>query len=363
MPWEPIAKLLGSPKHVRVWRDYGGDYRVPLRAQVDRIEKDDRSRDELVFTLDAPLRPGDEDYGSVSGYALIEPEDNPPLDGGPRVDALPTGVSFSDGDDFYAWLNTSSNHDDPKNHWFGGAVTSVRRYGRELLDPIADETGLPFDPDKRGAQIDRIHFVRPPWDEDGSFDEFVFNKYWECKVTSSGPVRATATIVSQPFPFTCRDADQRPRRFACSVHRSVSIYAGGDVIVEKIRVSADVEGPTPVVDMWFSARYFMLVNLSFGPITFRYPDHPGWFAVLAEDSRAKHGYAFATDAYAGPIWHPPLEHKDPSTGHRAYSWELGATRLASVVHLFRRDTTTKALTDAIGWHWYDHLYKPLRAGL
>jgi len=168
--------------------------------------------------------------------------------------------------------------------------------------------------------------------------------------------------VSSNFQFACRDADQNPRTFDCAVHRAVSVFAGSDAIVEKVWVRADVDGKTGPVDLWFSPRYFMLVNLSLAAIKFRYPDHPGWFAILAERN-PQHGYAFATDSHAGAIWHPPLHHKNRTTRHRAYSWELGATREANAVHLFRRNSSTQELTDAIGWAWYDLTYKPLRAKL
>ncbi len=360
-PWEPISRLLGSPKHVRVYRDYGQGFRAELPFQIDRIDPDDPSRDELLFALDSPLRAGDEDYGTGCGFAVIEPANSAPQNAtGPRAKALFHGAELKH-DRFDVWLNTASNHDNPKNHWFGGALASVRWNDHDLLDPIAEDVYLDPDEDRRAAQIDRIHLVRPPWDEDGSFDAYVFDKPWRCVGTSDGPLRATATIVSSPFTFRCRGSDQQPRTFTCTVHRAVSIFAGSDVIAEKIWVRGDVEGPTQAVDMWFSARYFMLVNLSLGAITFRYPNHPGWFAVLSTRTRATHGYAFATDSYAGPIWHPPLEHENPSTGHRAYSWGFDATRLASNAHILRRDTTQQELTDTIGWVWYDLLYKPLRA--
>lgn len=358
-PWQPISDLLGGPSHVQVFREYGGGSRVPLTAQIDRLDPSDPSRDELVFALDRDAESGKDDYTEDSGSIVVEPGPPQQSTSGPRVNALYDGVQFTN-QHLFAWLNTSVTHNASNNPWFGGAMTSVRWDGRELLDPIADDFGFTHDPDKRALQIDRIHLVRPPWDEDGSFDELVFNKPWMSVAVNEGPLRATATIISWPFDFTCHDVDQKARTFKCSVHRAISIFNDSDIIAEKLWVRGDADGPTPAVDLWFSARYFMLVNLSFEAIQFRYPDHPGWFAMVAE-RRPKHGYAFATSAHAGPIWHPPLEHRDPNTEHRAYSWELGASQEATGVHIFRRDTTTKLLTDAIGWAWYDLAYKPLRA--
>jgi hypothetical protein len=359
VPWKPIADRLGSPSHVRVFRDYGSGNRVELAAQVDRLDPTDDTRDQLVIGLNDKLPPGDEDYGTTCGEIVVEVAAPYAAGAGPEAIKLLHGVKFDNGP-FTVWLNTASHHDAPDNHWFGGAVTSARLYDRELLDPIADDIGWLHDADKRGIQIDRIHLVRGPWDEDGSFDAFVFDQPWTCLRTCNGPLRATALVVSSTFHFECRDADQQPRRFDCAVHRAVSVFAGSDAIVEKVWVRADVDGKTGPVDLWFSPRYFMLVNLSLEAITFRYPDHPGWFAVLGE-REPQHGYAFATDAYAGAIWHPPLDHRNRQTRHRAYSWELGATREANTAHLFRRNTSTQKLTDSIGWVWYDLVYKPLRA--
>jgi hypothetical protein len=357
-PWQPVSDLLGGPSHVGVFRDYDGT-RVPLTAQIDRLDPSDPSRDELVFALDHDASRGDDDYTSDCGAIVVEPAAPQQVPTGPRVNALYDGVQFTN-QRLRAWLNTSTTHDSNDNPWFGGAMASIRWDDQELLDPIADDLGFEHDPDKRSLQIDRIHLVRAPWDETGSFDWFLFDKPWRTVAVNEGPLRATATIVSWPFDFKCRDVDQDERTFKCTVHRALSIFNDSDVITEKLWVRADADGPTPAVDLWFSARYFMLVNLSLETIQFRYPDHPGWFAMVAE-GRPRHGYAFATDAYAGPIWHPPLEHKDPDTAHRAYSWELGATREANSAHIFRRDTTTQRLTDAIGWTWYDLVFKPLRA--
>jgi hypothetical protein len=364
VPWQPIAAKLGNPLHARVLFDHGfGGSLAPLDTQVDRLDPNDPTRDELVFRVDEPISAGDEDYQTPCGSVVVEGANAPQTStSGLKADAAYDGVALTH-DKLYVWLNTSVSHDSPNNPWFGGALACVRHDNRDLLDPIAEDLGFELDLDRRAAQIDRIHFVRPPWDEEGSFDQDVFNNYWKCVSTSAGPLRALATIESAPFKFLCRDADQTIRTFTCRVHRTLGILNGSDLITDKIWVTGDVEGPTPPVPMWFSARYFMLVNLSLGSITFRYPDHPGWFAVLAQDTPVHHGYAFATDSYAGPIWHPPLVHKDKSTRHRAYSWELGARRLANAVHLLRRDTTTQSLTDAIGWAWYDLMYKPLRATL
>lgn len=357
-PWSDVANALGSPANVRVFRDYGNGYRVPLEAQIDRIDPNDPSRDELVFALDSPLPAGNADYTHGCGDVVIEPSTSPVAPPAVVANRQFTGVNLNNGS-LDAWINTSSNHNAPHNHWFGGALASLRIGNDDMLDPIGQHIGL-LDPDRRAMQIDRIHLVRPPWDEEGSFDANVFDKHWRCVAANSGPLRATATIVSSPFEYRCRDVDQNLRTFTCTVHRAISVLAGRDVITEKVWVSADADGATPPVDLWFVARYFMLVNLYVEPITFRYPDHPGWF-VLVAPGFPRHGYGFATNAYAGPIWNPPLEHGDDETRHRAFSWELGATRLATTAHLFRRNTSSKELSDAIGWTWYDLIYKPLRA--
>jgi hypothetical protein len=250
-----------------------------------------------------------------------------------------------------------------RHDWFGGAFTSVQLNQLEMLDPIADSTGwyLQHHPEKR-IQLDRVHLVRPPWDKDGSVDFDLYGGDWKVESVCEGPVRATVTISSVPFTYTCHDTDpEKPAiQFDCSVYRAVSLYPDQAWFAEKIWLKAKRIGDARPVDLWFRPRYFMLNNLSLKPDEFRYPDHPGWFIVVSEK---KHGYAFATDSQAGAVWRPPLDHPDAKTRHRAFEWELGATRCAHAIHLFHRQTTRTVLADHIGDVWYSFCFKPIWAKL
>ena len=375
-PFASIAERMGGwPDGVRVFHERWGMERLELVAQLDRLVPGDRSRDQLVFALAVPL-PGakTDDYSEISGFVTVEPAAAPAVTpGGPSAEPFPTGVKLMSGS-LNVFLNTAAHHDDDRqrDRWFGGAVTSVQVDGFEMLDSLAAFFRMPHHPDKRAMQLDRVHIVRPPWDRDVSFDAKLYDKHWRCvngvpsgkgepsRTTASGPLRATATIASTEFQFTCRDVDQNERAFACTVYRAVSVFRDRDIIGEHVWVSAVPDGGGDPADLWFSARYFMMVQLALRPITFRYPNHPGWFALNSTEL-PHNGYAFATDANAGPIWSPPLDYADEHTVHRAYAWELGATRCARTFHLFRNHTSPQALTDVAGWTWYDLAYKPIIA--
>lgn len=372
--FKPIAERMGGyPDGVRVFREVSQSQRVELQAQLDRLVLDDRSRDQLVFALDEPLPIGKDDYSKISAFVTVEPASAPapPAAGDPTAEPFGNGVKFLTGP-LNVWLNTAANRNRADDNWFGGAVATVQVNDFELLDALAAFFGRSHHQEKRAMQLDRVHLVRPPWDKDGSVDENLFDKPWRCvnairpdsalpsRTAATGPLRATATIVSKEFDFACKDIDQHERVFTCSVYRAISVFRDRDLIGEQIWVNGIIEGSDDSADLWFCPRFFMMMQLALRPITFRYPDHPGWFA-LSSPELPHNGYAFATDANAGPIWNPPLDYPDRDTAHRAYSWELGATRYARAFHIFRRDTNPQALSDAAGWAWYELAYRPIIA--
>jgi hypothetical protein len=211
-------------------------------------------------------------------------------------------------------------------------------------------------------QVDRIHLVRPPWDERRSVDFLPHLQHWNIVSTSVGPVRATVTIASEPFDFACKDTGGTERTFQCSVYRAISLYGGQDFVGDEIWVKAvDPQTKRPQ-RFWFSAGYFMMVQFTSDQEIFRYPDHPGWFTIRSLNPPGQ-GYAFATDASATALWNPPLDYADRSSSHRAYAWSLGATRAAHCFHLFRYQAGRQELTDLAGLMWYHLAFKRIRATL
>jgi hypothetical protein len=364
--WHPIRQALGlatAVLGVRVLAETAGSSELkPLRSQIDRCDTSDPTRDLLVFALEDELEGGSDDYSLRSGTVRVyagERDENSPA----TVTEFYTGIKF-ENEQLEVFWNTEVNKppDREDTHYFGGAVTSVRHYGIELLDAFAACLQLPHHPEKRCMQVDRVHLVRPPWDLQRSVNMFPFRTPWRKVFVSRGPVRVAATIASRPYVYTFTDAYGSDRVYDCEVFRMLTLQPGCDWVTDEVWVKATLQGTDQTTPFWFTARYFMMAQLSINAWTFRYPDHPGWFALSCPEV-PKHGYAFATDARAGALWNPPLDYADPYTEHRAYEWELGTSRHTHCVHVFRLGTTPEDLADAAGRAWYDFSFRPIRATL
>jgi hypothetical protein len=376
--WKPVTKALGvRARAVTVEQVVDGGATVELAAQVDRIDPDDRTHDQLVFKLQRPIPSGDEHYQTSSGSVRVHPAKTNGAVGRARIERYYTGVKLIN-DNLEVWLNTSAaKYDDkPDDKFYGGAVTSVILQKAsywpltdrlESLDAPQSRVGLEPHPEARAMQIDRIHLVRPPWDDRHSVDFFPFRENWTIVSDCVGPVRAAATIMSAPFEFRCRDFDgKRDHVFECNVYRTISLYDDADWIGDEIWVNARNDETKQVQRLWFTGRLFMFVQFTTEPELFRYPDHPGWFSltpVRKDTYKPWLGYAFATDAMSGAMWNPPLDYRDDHTCKRAYSWELGTSRTVHCVHKFRCETNRLEMGHEAGWMWYDLAFKRIRATL
>jgi LmbE family N-acetylglucosaminyl deacetylase len=385
--WEPIAKLLGgNPKHARVYRELDpSDPNTKLKrldAQVDELDPDDPDRTQLVFELDGDIGPGHPDYISNNGVVRVMAGDSPQ----PRRTAEVEKPQFSGiklrNEHLEFWINTAQWRDEgAEQKHYAGAVTYVNLFkdyfddhpviSRNRLDALdAERSQITWDrdPEQRAMQIDRIHLVRPPWDERGSFDVFPYQSHWSARSTSQGPVRATATIVSEPFDYSCADLSGNERLLECRMYRSLSLYSGEEIIGDTIWIKAvdkktkKAATPPKPQRIWFTAGLFMMVNFTKDLGFFRYPNHPGWFTIYSKTD-PNQGYAFATDARTTALWTPPLDYPVEDKKHRAFSWEIGPARVAHCFHAFRMRTTEQAITDYAGLMWYTLAFKRIRATL
>lgn len=381
--WKSVAKALGvSARSARVARvvdpNDPNSATVELLAQVDRLVPHDRSHDQLVFKLDQRIGTGDEHYKKVSGTVRVSPATANAAAAGARVECYPTGVKLIN-QYLEVWLNTSAVRypdDRPNDNFYAGAVTSVilqkesfwpNTERLECLDALQSRAGLAPHPEARAMQIDRIHLVRPPWDERRSVDVYPFREPWGEVSHSAGPVRAVVTVMSSPFEFRCKDVEGKSDHvFECNVFRALSLYDDADWIGDEIWVNARDLDTGHTQRLWFTARLFMLVELTSAPELFKYPDHPGWFCLTPPNKPSSDpwlGYAFATDAFAGATWSPPLDYRDELTSRRAFSWELGTSRAAHCVHKFRCKTNALEMGHDAGWLWYDLAFKRIRGTL
>ncbi|HYC91125.1 MAG TPA: hypothetical protein VEO54_18040 [Thermoanaerobaculia bacterium] len=381
--WKPVAKALGvrGARSATVARlldpTNPKGATVDLAAQVDRLVPHDRSHDQLVFKLDSPIPGGDEHYRAVSGKVRVTAAQSNAQPYGATVQRYPTGVKLIN-QHLEVWLNTSATKyaHQPQDQFYGGAVTSVILQKAsfppftdrlECVDAIESRAGFWPHPEARAMQIDRIHLVRPPWDERRSVDFFPFREPWTLVSDSTGPVRAVATIMSAPFELRCKEAGGKSDHvFECNVYRTLSLYDDVDWIGDEIWVNARDIDTGKTQRLWFTARFFMMVQFTQDPELFKYPDHPGWFSLTPPDkpsSDPRLGYAFATDAQSGAIWSPPLDYHDEMTKPRAFSWELGTSRTVHCVHKFRCMTNALEMGHEAGWLWYDLVFKRIRGTL
>jgi hypothetical protein len=350
---------------------------VELPAQVDRLDRYDRAHDQLVFKLDKPIGAGDEHYQTVSATVRVSAATSRATAGGAAVKRYPTGAKLHN-QHLEVWLNTSAvkYKNQPDDNFYAAAVTSVILQKEsflpfterlEAVDALQSRAGLYPHPQSRAMQIDRIHLVRPPWDDRHSVDVFPFREPWTVVSRAAGPARALVTVMSAPFEFRCKDVDgTKDDVFDCNVYRALSLFDDADWIGDEIWVNACHRETKRTQRLWFTVRFFMLVEFTSAPELFKYPDHPGWFCLTPPNKPSSDpwlGYGFATDAIAGAIWSPPLDYRDEYTMPRAFSWELGTSRAAHCVHKFKCRTNALVMGHDAGWLWYDLVFKRIRCTL
>ena len=357
MRWKELHDATGISPRSLVLRNGSAE---PLLCQVDPVDPADPGRAELAFILPAPVAPGSDDYGQVSGTLELD-EGAPPDAGGPVAERQPTGFNLRNGVlDVYVSLGA---HDGLP--YFAGAASSVVLNGKlEMLDAIIsflDADPREHEREKRCMQVDRLQLARPAWEQGLPLQEEWFcERPYELVHASSGPVRASATLRSAPFHYDYTDPlTRRAHRLVARFERVLHLYRGADYVIESLRVPAAPEdgGPgAPGCDLTFSARYFALMNMGHRRKLTHFRHIPDWFTLSYEPDEPLHGYGFATDVHAGPVVNP----FPTARPHLSYSWELGPGTAATCLHLFRCGPH-QDLVDQTGRAWYDHVYKPLRA--
>lgn len=358
-PWKPIAEKRSiSDKAVHLI-DTLNDAVVP--GQVDRIDRSDPERAVLVFTLPGAIEPGLEDYGRDCARFIVEEGVAADVPDAGIIDVTGKGVKLIN-EHLEAWLTLAADPCDDGRNWFGGAFTSIQVDRLEMLDAIAAVIGIHHDPEKR-LQLDRIQIPRPPWAPGYLQYETMFDKSYRIESQTTGPVRASVTIASEPFSFVDKHPHTKVvQEFECSLHRVLSVYRGGDYIGEDVYLKAIAAGGTFAANFSFSAGYFLQMDLSLRPRVTHHPYVPDWFAVACDPAVApRHGYAFATDRHSGHVYNPPPHYPNRDTEHKAFAWRIGPGKAARNVHTFKHGTLPESLSEASGQAWYEHIFKPMQA--
>jgi len=386
--WQPIFDETGIPPKKIVVRDSAGKR---LRAQVDEIDPEDPWRATLVFSLDQKVAPGPQDYSTPSDYVFVDQDDSAePQKLGPQLEITePAGQErtlhlSNERLRIQFHLVPAPGGDDRR--YFSGAASSVQLYDGlwhkyiEVLDNFraAQSPYLDHDPEKRCMQIDQVRLPSPAWDY-LPYQQFdLIGRSYQLISQSSGSVRASVTIASQPFDYVYYDpASQEERLLACRLYRVLNLYnenicldeqghyvydKAGSIIEELFVKGLPKHGKpdTKAVHLYFTARYFMYMDLG---LTIedrinQFTRIRDWF-VLAYEGDPFQSFGFATSAHADLVANPHPGFL-PANKHKSFSWSLGPSRETQCVHLFMRGSLQE-IVSRTGRAWSDYLYKPLKA--
>jgi hypothetical protein len=192
----------------------------------------------------------------------------------------------------------------------------------------------------------------------------MFDRSYELLNKSTGPIRASVCIASEPFNYEyINPIDQKVNNFQCRLYRLISLYNNADYLIEELSVIATtyVKGEKRTIRLLFAPHYFMHMNLGFEPQVYQFPSVMDWFA-LGSQFIPYPGYGFATNAHATPIVYP---HKDPyfnnsNITYKRFSWQVQPSKYPKCLHLFIRDSN-KQFDNKAGHGWYEMIYKPIIA--
>jgi hypothetical protein len=332
--------------------------------QIDRIDPADPTRKFLVVGLDAAVPAGPEDCSRPATTLAISRRHSSPFPHKAYAHKARSGIELSNGK-LTTYISFSRIHDNPNKPWYAGAATTVQLNCREVLS-FGDDFKK-HDPEKRCMQID--HLYLPSHAQAPYLDVKVelYNQDYEYVAHSSGPVRATVTMRSVPFPYAYTDgAKGGDCTVQCRLYRAVSLYAGADYILEDLYIKADSGGRREAQSNVprFMARYYSHIDLGHVPHIFQFANIPGWFALGAgELLGGKPGYGFATSSRAASVAYP---HRDTSVlyhdpvHYKEFSWLLFPCICATNMHLFMHKIGTD-FDDETGRRWYDLIYRGLWA--
>lgn len=368
IPWQAIAQQFQITPEELVLSDLRDLTHQPLNAQIDRIDPEDPSRDTLVVHLSRPIPPGTEDNVLASTFIRVD-----------RGKAIPPGIGEpylevvygSDGRErgvrlvnnrLIIWFNFIPAPEDNEHNWFSGSASSVQLDHQEMLDPFPAAAGewLGQDPEKRCMQVSKLQLPGLSYPKSPYYQVSLFNHSYRLVSQSSGSVRATITIASEPFDYMGPDpVTGHNRHLVCELYRVISLYAGADYLIEESFVKGKpkaeedrVEG-AEIVNLDFGLQYFAHMNLGQTQDIEQVFPVPDWFAVgsTAEPYAA---YGLATNLHIESVTHPHEGNKS------CFSWQLLPGKSAKCLHLFMRGQPQEFDT-RVGHSWYELIYRPLKA--
>jgi hypothetical protein len=369
VPWQPIYQQFQIPPEELVLSDLRDLSHTRINAQVDRIDPEDSSLDILVFSLAKAIPPGSEDSILASGFVKVDRgEPMPATLGEPSLEVVygisekARGVRLMNNH-LIVWFNLIPAPEDDQRNWFSGSATSVQLDHQEILDPFPAARGewLGQDPEKRCMQVAELLLPGPPHPKSPYYHVSLFNHSYRLVSQSSGSVRASITIASEPFDYMGADPNTgNNRHLVCELYRVISLYAGADYLIEELFIKAKPKGEEDriiqgkeAINLSFAARYFAHMNMGQTENIEQVFPVPDWFAV-GSTTDPYPAYGLATDVHIDAVSHP-------YEGNRScFSWQLLPGQSAKCLHLFTRGQLGE-FDARVGHLWYELFYHPLKA--
>lgn len=385
--WELIAKQAKQkridPKNMVILDEVDG---TPLPFQFDEIDPRDPSLHTLSIKLEKPLSAGDEDYSHSSGSVILDKgrrafsnERQPKVR---RSDDNSSLILSNDELEVrFSLIPELTNDERAMYPVYAGCVSSVLTKGQEEILDINPDI-KEHDVEKRCMQLDYILLPMPAWELRPTQRVDMFNRKYEVISSKEGPIRAYATIASEPFDHQYWDPiTHTDQRLNCRLYRVISLYTDANYLVEELFVKGFPyeQDPLNFVYLEFVAGYFAYLPFK-SLLVSRFENVPDWFAAI-HPQRWFNGYGFATDKHTRSVVTPDFP--DPQRQPYSLSWELFPCRAARCLHLFARfhpddkvmlpgETLFDAerrknreakrfFEDQIGRAWYENIYKPLLA--
>ncbi|MEA5502882.1 hypothetical protein VB735_07130 [Halotia wernerae UHCC 0503] len=369
MPWQAIAQQFQIPPEELVLSELRDLAHTPISSQIDRVDPEDADRDTLTFFLTNSIPPGSLDNVLASALILVEQGKTIPKKlGEPSLEV----VYGTDGQErgvrlvnnrLIVWFNLIPAPEDKERNWFSGSATSVQLDHQEILDPFLAAMGewLGQDPEKRCMQVSKLQLPGSSYPKSPYYQVSLFNHAYRLVAQSSGPVRASITIASEPFDYIGADpVTGHNRHLVCELYRVISLYAGADYLIEELFVKgkpkkeADRIGDAPeIVNIPIGLHYFAHMNMGQTEDIQQVFPVPDWFAVgsIATPYAA---YGLATNLHIDAIAHP--HGGNPS----CFSWQLLPGQSAKCLHTFMRGQP-EGFDAQVGHLWYELIHQPLRA--
>lgn len=358
--WQPIYEATRIPPDELIVRDEDGNI---LPSQVDALHLFDPT---LAFSLEKEIQPVKEDYSTPSSYVTLErgtavqkERNEPQL----KVDGMrgQERKIFLGNHRLEIWLELYPEPLEDGRNWYSGSATSVRLDGLEILDAFNAQLDL-VDNERRCMQLDQLQLFDRNGDQLKHAQPKLINDRYQLISSSTGPVRASITIVSQPFIGYRSGSDAyQDDHNSYRLYRTISLYNDTTYLTEELKVVGTKQGSDGSFRCHFNVRYFAYIDMGLDPHIYKAKNSEAMPKHLALSCNwaPYQAYGFATDVEISKISSPHPSFPNQKTMHKTFSWELAPSLEPRCLHLFSRGT--EDLEAHVGRVWHEVVDNPLVA--